>query len=548
MPDAFVTLVSVQPSESTAVTGKDSHEPFKQVSSGIYGALRSRSLITDGGAPTIPTLIFPGPTISVAPDDLGNIVITIAPHSGYTSHNIYWSLTPGVTKASTRISGVDRTYLHTGRTVGQRVYYAVSTVSAGGEGALSSEVSAVAAIPAAVVNVTAPVDAAWLNGLSTHFVLGWYREQVATSYRIYYSETPGAKAGGLYVETTNRNTYDFTPAGGVQSGTYYFQVVAVGAYGESTPSAEMSASATLPVPVITPTAAAAMPTTVTITTSVTGGQIRYTTDNTAPTASSTLYTGPFSVTNWGTRVRAIVVKNGSSAEATPVYYSIDFLGDANTIAYWEMENNTGAKLTDSKGNLTLNIGNTVAIVPATGRRAGVNCADFNNAGFASLSSPAALSTPLSGNCTLEGWMYIPSGRSGTFPEWFVYFGTSNFTSGRRITAFLDWTSAYGGTRKLIWLTYDGADTQIGGADTAFDTWIHFAYRRKQISGNSWQHDVWQNGVQVSSAACASFSGAGASVYLGSDMGGASFVGRLDQVRFSNVYRSDAELLAFYNNT
>lgn len=546
MPDAFVTLVSVQPSESTAVSGKDSHDPFKQVSSGLYGQLRAKSMITTG-APLVPSLILPGPRLSAAPNDTGDIVVSFAPQSGYSSHNLYWSLTPGVTKSSNKITGVDRSYVHTGRTVGQRVYYAAATVMPAGEGPLSAEVSAVATVPAIISNITAPVNLAWVTGLSTHFVIGWYRDSTATSYRIYYSESPGAKAGGVYVETTNPTYYDFTPAS-IQSGVYYFQVVAVGAFGESVPSAEMSAQAVLPAPVITPTTTAAMPVTVTITTTVTAGTIYYTTDNTVPTAASNLYTGPFSVTSWGTRVRAVVVRNGTSPEATSVAYTIDFLGDANTIAYWEMENNTGSKLTDSKGNLTLNISGTVAIVASTGRRAGANCADFNNAGYGYLSNPAALQTPLYGNCTVEGWMYVPSGRSGTFPEWFLYFGNSMATSGRRITAFLDWTSAYGGTRKLVWLTYDGYDTQIVGADTAFDTWIHFAYRRKLISGSTWQHDVWQNGVQVASQACGPLTAGSASLYIGSDLGTSTFVGRLDQIRFSNVYRSDAELLAFFNNT
>ena len=546
MADAFVTLVSVQPSEATTVSSKDAHEPYKQVSSGHYGQLRARTQVSAGGAPLVPTLILPGPRLSAASNDTGDIVVSLAPQSGYSSHNLYWSLTPGVTKSSNKITGVDRSYVHTGRTVGQRVYYAAATVMPAGEGPLSDEVSAVAEIPIAISHATPPVEMAWLNGLSTHFVIGWYRNERAASYRIYYSETPGAKAG-VYVETTNPGYYDFTPAS-IQSGTYYFQVVAVGPYGEGTPSTEMSASATLPAPVITPTTTAAMPTTVTITTTVVGGAVYYTTNDTAPTAASTLYTGPFSVASYGTKIRAVVIKNGTSPEATPVSYTVDFLGDANTIAYWEMENTTGSKLTDSKGALTLNVSGTVAIVAATGRRAGTNCADFNNLGYGYLSSPAALQTPLYGNCTIEGWMYVPSGRSGTFPEWFIYFGTNNGTTGRRITAFYDWTNAYGGTHKLVWCTYDGADTQIVGASTAFDTWIHFAYRRKQISGNSWQHDVWQDGVQISSQACGPFTAGTASIYMGADYGVASFVGRLDQVRFSNKYRSDAELLSFFNNT
>ncbi|MDH5327841.1 MAG: hypothetical protein OEZ68_18160 [Gammaproteobacteria bacterium] len=88
-----------------------------------------------------PTLIPPtSPSgFSGAP---GNAEITLSWFTDPTaSYNLYWSNTPGVTKNSNLIAGVASPYVHTALLNDQTYYYAISAVGAGGESALSVELS-----------------------------------------------------------------------------------------------------------------------------------------------------------------------------------------------------------------------------------------------------------------------------------------------------------------------------------------------------------------------------------------------------------------------
>jgi hypothetical protein len=64
--------------------------------------------------------------------------------SGAGSYNIYWSVSPGVTKSSgTKIPNVSSPFTHSGRTNGTPYYYAVTSVNGYGESSMSNETSAV---------------------------------------------------------------------------------------------------------------------------------------------------------------------------------------------------------------------------------------------------------------------------------------------------------------------------------------------------------------------------------------------------------------------
>ena len=74
----------------------------------------------------------------------GQVTLSWTSVTGATSYNLYWSVTPGVTTASTKIAGVSSPYIQTinGRNFPSPLYYVVTAISAGGESGISTEVSA----------------------------------------------------------------------------------------------------------------------------------------------------------------------------------------------------------------------------------------------------------------------------------------------------------------------------------------------------------------------------------------------------------------------
>ncbi|AFM12973.1 fibronectin type III domain protein [Turneriella parva] len=73
----------------------------------------------------------------------GQVQLTWETVNGATGYLIYYSSTPGVTKATaTALAAASSPYLHTGLTNNVTLYYAVAATNAGAESALSIEVSA----------------------------------------------------------------------------------------------------------------------------------------------------------------------------------------------------------------------------------------------------------------------------------------------------------------------------------------------------------------------------------------------------------------------
>jgi hypothetical protein len=501
------------------------------------------------------------------------------------SFNVYWSLTPGVTKSSNKITGAVSPYYHTALICERTYYYAIAAVSSNGEGALCPErsVTTPKANPMPLGHVLwldANDPLSWpgsgtqwkdlsgngyhVNGVSTanfvtepstggtvyrgsgsamHTVSGLTLNQPCTVLTIARYNGLGSNNRGRVVGSASTNwllgwhggragvfysagwvantgtTYDnswYCAVGTCKSGDYHF-------YNNGVETTESF------------TGGSAGPGTVTI-----GGY----------------QGGEFSncdvvmVIAWN---RVLTTSECTQAfqalsSRAPMWGNADPAADPSTRLLYRFE--TSPSLYDQMRQLDLYATGT-PVLSVGGGRLGSNCWDSNKAGhaYAALSNYGAKNL-FCGDITVEGWLYYDAARSGTFPEWFLYAGTSNATYGRYITAFLDWTSAYGGYKKIVWLMYPGGDVQVAGADTIPNAWNHFAFRRKYDTAiGNWLNEVWQNGVYVGSIRSASgYTSHPYSLYLGCSYGGASFVGKLDTVRFSNRYRTDDELRWFFNNT
>ena len=172
----------------------------------------------------------------------GNGVVTLAWSAmpGASSYNIYWSTTSGVTPGSgTQIAGIPASvapsYSQTGLANGTTYYYVVTAVNGSNESSPSVQVSAspaVTPVPAEPIGVFADPG----NGTVT---IGWTAIPYATSYNIYWSTTSGVTPGSGTKIAGATNPYTQTVTNGTP---YYYVVTAVNSNGESTASAEVTAT------------------------------------------------------------------------------------------------------------------------------------------------------------------------------------------------------------------------------------------------------------------------------------------------------------------
>lgn len=154
--------------------------------------------------------------------------------AGASSYNLYWSETRGVTESTgTKISGVQNPYVHAGLVDGATYYYIVTAVNAVGESSRSEEIAVtVNEAPSAPTGVTAAAG-------NSQVVITWSPVEKATTYSIYWSNTPGLRAGGGNEITDVTSPYIHS---GLNNGASYYYVVTAGNdYGESNASSEVSA-------------------------------------------------------------------------------------------------------------------------------------------------------------------------------------------------------------------------------------------------------------------------------------------------------------------
>jgi lysophospholipase L1-like esterase len=194
-----------------------------------------------------PTTVLSAPTGVTAMAGNGEATIGWSALAGATSYNIYYSTTPGVTKATgNRITGVTSPTTFTGLINNTTYYFVVTAVNAVGESPESSQVSA-----SPNIAPTAPTGVSATPGHG-EVTVGWSAAAGATSYNIYYSTTSGVtNVTGIKVSGVNSPKI----VTGLTNGTtYYFVVTAVNIFGAEGPeSSQVSATPTPAPPPLAPT-------------------------------------------------------------------------------------------------------------------------------------------------------------------------------------------------------------------------------------------------------------------------------------------------------
>jgi glucuronoarabinoxylan endo-1,4-beta-xylanase len=180
------------------------------------------------------------PTGLAATAGNSQVALTWNAAANAASYNIYRSTVKGGAGTTPYMTGVTSTsFTDTRAAAGTTYYYQVTAVSAGAEGARSSEVSATPQVPAP----RAPTGLSATAG-DAQVTLSWAVSSGAASYNIYRSTTSGGEGTPLMTGVTATS---FTDTGLTDGTTYYYEVTAVNAGGESGKSSEVSAALAMPV-------------------------------------------------------------------------------------------------------------------------------------------------------------------------------------------------------------------------------------------------------------------------------------------------------------
>ncbi len=173
--------------------------------------------------------------VSVSAGDAANTIAWTAVDNA-SSYNVYSGTDNSVTRAPANLlaTTTSTSYPHGALTNGQRYYYVVTAVNAGGESAESEMVSGMPlAVPGAPATVTA-------MGGNRQVTLSWDVVAGSTSYNIYWSTTAGVSKASAKI--AGRTTTGYVHGGLSAWTTYYYRVTAVNANGaEGNLSAEVSA-------------------------------------------------------------------------------------------------------------------------------------------------------------------------------------------------------------------------------------------------------------------------------------------------------------------
>jgi sugar lactone lactonase YvrE len=194
------------------------------------------STCTGGGSNNSTPPVASAPSGVTASAGDGQATISWAETTGTTSYNVYYLATAGVTIANgTRVSSATSGLVISNLTNGIKYYFVVTSVNAGVESVVSAEVSATPLAPPP--GVPTGVTATAVNGQAT---VKWTAVTGATSYNLYYRTVAGVTiANGTKVSGATSGVVISNLTNGTK---YYFVVTSVSAAGESSVSAEVSAT------------------------------------------------------------------------------------------------------------------------------------------------------------------------------------------------------------------------------------------------------------------------------------------------------------------
>lgn len=222
--------------------------------------------------------------------------------------------------------------------------------------------------------------------------------------------------------------------------------------------------------------------------------------------------------------------------------------DANTVGLWLADSGSGTTLVDEVGSHNLNLSGSHSWV--SGVRGG---AIRFSGGIAQLAADAAFRNAVFGEWTWEARLH--HGDTGTADTYRVAFGVKGTSSEHDSYMLMIYTNDLGtGKIHVQWQSSPGTYTSPMMQSVAIerDRFIHWAIRKRLVSGSSYCIDLYKNNTLVATgptvANCALASAA--TIMMGSREGTpyAYGDGRFDSIRFSNVARSTSDLTDYYEFT
>jgi fibronectin type 3 domain-containing protein len=243
-----------------------------------------------GGAPSAPTLNAPGVSG-------GAVSLSWSQPSGASTYNLYRGVATG--GETLYQSGLNTpSYTDSSVTAGSEYFYEVTAVGTGGESSRSNE-EAVTLPPGAPTGISIVAGVAQL-------AVSWTASPGATGYNLYL----GTSSGGESLDESNV-TSPYVITGLSPANTYYLQITATNAGGESARSAEASKAPQPPAPA-------------SLTATPTTGQVALSWPSVFGATSYNVYRGTISggEVTLTTGVTGTAYNDRGVANGTPYYYEV----------------------------------------------------------------------------------------------------------------------------------------------------------------------------------------------------------------------------------